>query len=126
MFPERATKELQKRIGMSLFCQDWLPMLDETSAQHLLERTGLKTEYVEADPPAGEDAVCTCCGAKLSVVAGARRVVCESCGHRLDVGAARVTCPGCGSPLAPAEGVTSFACPHCKSPLQRVQAMPPA
>ena len=125
MFPERASKELQKRIGMSLFCQGWLPMLDEASAQQLLARTGLETEYVEADPPAGEDSVCGCCGNKLTAMPGAKRVVCEKCGHRVDVGAARVTCRGCGSPLAPAEGVTSFACPHCKVPMQRVQLMAP-
>jgi predicted RNA-binding Zn-ribbon protein involved in translation (DUF1610 family) len=123
MFPDRASKELQKRIGMSLFCQGWLPMLDEASAKELLARTGLTTEYVEAEPPKGDDASCTCCGAKLSIVPGARRVVCEKCGHRLDVGAARVACRGCGSPLAPAEGVVNFACPHCKVPMQRVQMM---
>lgn len=125
MFPERASKELQKRIGMSLFCQGWLPMLDEASAKQLLAQTGLTTEYVEADPPQGDDASCTCCGAKLSALPGAKRVVCEKCGHRLDVGGARVTCRGCGSPLAPAEGVTNFACPHCKIPMQRVQLMAP-
>lgn len=125
MFPERASKALQKRIGMSLFCQGWLPMLDEASAQQLLAQTGLSAEYVDADPPQGEDASCTCCGTKLSVVSGATRVVCEKCGHRLDVGAARVSCRGCGSPLAPAEGVLSFACPHCKTPMHRVALMAP-
>ncbi|HVY46936.1 MAG TPA: hypothetical protein VHB21_13705, partial [Minicystis sp.] len=53
------------------------------------------------------------------VFEGARRAVCEGCGHRLDVGG-RVPCAGCGAPLAPSEDAAACACPYCGSVLRRV------
>jgi LSD1 subclass zinc finger protein len=125
MHPDGAPGDLQKRIGFSMFVQGWMPMLDEASVQSLLARTGLGAEYVESDPPKGDDALCASCGAPLTVFPGAKRVVCERCGHRLEVAGERLSCRGCGSPIAPPEGATNFACPHCKAPLQRIQMMKP-
>lgn len=125
MHPDRAPGELQKRIGFSMFVQGWLPMLDEGAAKRLLDATRLGADYVEADPPKGDAASCASCGAPLTVFPGAKCVVCEHCGNKLEVGGERVSCRGCGAALAPAEGVTNFACPHCKVPMQRVQMMRP-
>jgi DNA-directed RNA polymerase subunit RPC12/RpoP len=120
LHPDRASRDLQRRVGFSLFVQGWLPMLEEAQAKDLILRTGLGAEYIEAEPPTGDKAGCACCGAPMTVLAGARVVVCEKCGHRLEVGGARLSCKGCGAPLAPPEGKPRFNCPHCKVEVQRV------
>lgn len=125
MHPDKAPAELQRRIGISMFVQGWLPMLDEQSTQAFLQRAGFKSEYVEADPPPGEKADCASCGNHLEILPGAKRVVCDKCGQALEVAGDRLTCQGCGSALAPAEGTTNVTCPHCKHSFQRVQMMRP-
>lgn len=125
LHPDGAPGPLQKRIGFSMFVQGWMPMLDEANVAELLARTGLKSEYVEAEVPVASDrASCTGCGAALAIFPGAKRVVCEQCGHRLEVGGERVRCTGCGSTLAPPEGQLQFACPHCRVPMQRMRMIP--
>lgn len=124
MQPDGATGELQRRIGYSMFCQGWLPMLDEARAAQLLARTGLATEYVEAEVKAGEPSSCGACGAPVGVLEGAKRVVCEHCGHKLDV-SAKLPCTGCGASLSPGETTQSFSCPHCRTMIQRVAMMTP-
>jgi predicted RNA-binding Zn-ribbon protein involved in translation (DUF1610 family) len=126
MQPDGASVELQKRFALSVFTQGWLPVLDEQGAAELLARTHLVGEYVEADPPPADAATCGACGAALDVMKGARRMVCEHCGCKLDVEGERVRCSGCGAGLAPAEDVTSFGCPHCRVMVQRVALMKPA
>lgn len=125
MHPDRAPPELQRRIGISMFVQGWLPMLDEQSTEQFLQRAGFEAEYVEVDPPAGDKADCAACGNHLEILAGARRCVCEKCGQALEVGGERLTCRGCGAPLAPREGTANVTCPHCKNSFQRVQMMKP-
>jgi LSD1 subclass zinc finger protein len=119
--PDAASRELQQRIGASLFTQGWLPMLDEAQAQKLLAYTKLTGEYLEAKPAAPTaTACCGSCGASLPVFSGARAVVCESCGHKLDVSVPRVPCPGCGAPLAFESGTSRVACPSCRTEVSRV------
>ncbi|MFO0739507.1 MAG: DUF1266 domain-containing protein [Labilithrix sp.] len=120
MHPDRPPPELCKRVGISLFVQGWLPMLDEQSTQMFLERAGLKTEYVEVEAPKGDKADCGGCGNHLEVLPGAKRCICEQCGTALELGAEKITCHGCGAPLAPTEGSRSITCPHCKNTFQRV------
>jgi LSD1 subclass zinc finger protein len=120
MHPDHAPAELQRRIGISLFVQGWLPMLDEDSARAFLDRARLSSEYLEADPPSADRADCGGCGHHLEVLPGARRVVCERCGQAVELGGERVTCGGCGASLAPQEGAPKVTCPHCKHSLQRV------
>lgn len=85
LHPDAAPRELQRRIGFSLFAQGWLPYLDEAEATSLLERTGLRADYDPVGTVATRTWPCASCGAPLELVAGARRVVCEHCGRRVDV-----------------------------------------
>lgn len=124
MQPDGATMELQRRIGYSMFAQAWLPMLDETRAAQLLERTGLKSEYVEAEIPQGAASTCGNCGAPISVLEGAKKMVCDHCAQKIDVGA-KLPCTGCGASLSPAENQQNFSCPHCRVMVSRVQMMTP-
>jgi DNA-directed RNA polymerase subunit RPC12/RpoP len=122
MQPDGAAAELQRRMGISMFVQGWLPLLDEAGAAMLLTTTGLKAEYVEAEVAQGEASSCGACGAPTVALKGARRIVCEHCGHALDLRGERVRCAGCGASLAPGEGTHPFACPHCRTTVQRVAA----
>jgi predicted RNA-binding Zn-ribbon protein involved in translation (DUF1610 family)/uncharacterized Zn finger protein (UPF0148 family) len=122
--PDGASPELQQRIGHTLFLQGWLPYLDEQRTQSLVAHFRLGGEYVEAEPPPGDDAACGCCGAPMRAAQGAKRVVCEHCGHRVEAGAAKVACRGCGAALLPEEGQARFSCPHCRAELVRVAPAP--
>jgi DNA-directed RNA polymerase subunit RPC12/RpoP len=118
--PDRADREVIKRIAMSTFVQEWLPKLDDALAKKLLDQAGMKSEYIESAPPAGEDASCAHCGNQIKRFAGAKCTLCEACGHRLDVEGERLECSGCGAPLAPGEGMTEVTCPYCKAAMKRV------
>ena len=83
--PEHITRELQRRIGFSIFVQGWLAMLDEAAGATLLERTGLARDYANLPIAATREAPCTHCGGPLALVEGARRVVCDHCGRLVDV-----------------------------------------
>jgi hypothetical protein len=85
LHPDGASRELQRRIGWSMFAQGWLPMLEPDVAQTLLARTNLAREYRALAPAATRATSCTHCGGPLQVVEGARRVVCEHCGRLADV-----------------------------------------
>ena len=126
LHPDGARSDLQRRVGISMFVQGWLPMLEEHHARALVERAGLRTEFVEAEPPQGTASTCGSCGAPAVVLRGAKQMVCEHCGRKLDVAGERVACPGCGATLSPPEGGGQFACPHCRAAVQRVQMMKPA
>jgi predicted RNA-binding Zn-ribbon protein involved in translation (DUF1610 family) len=125
MQPDGASAELQRRLGWSMFAQGWLPMLDDASSEKLLAATRLKGEYTEAEPPTGDAANCGSCGAPTVVLQGAKKMICESCGHKLDAGGGRVKCAGCGASLVADEAVASFSCPNCKQMVQRIQMMRP-
>ena len=90
--PDGASRAVQRRAGLSMFVQGWLPMLEEAQARALVERAGLRGEYVEADPVQGETRSCGSCGGPTLVLPGAKRVVCEHCGRKLDVVAMMKPC----------------------------------
>jgi DNA-directed RNA polymerase subunit RPC12/RpoP len=52
-------------------------------------------------------------------VDGARVVVCDGCGRRVEAGAAEVPCASCGSRLCLPEGAHEAACPHCRAAVRR-------
>jgi hypothetical protein len=122
MHPDRVSAEIQRRIDMSAFVQEWLPKLDPERAASLLKQAGMTEIYAEAEPVRGDEASCTVCGSDVTIYEGARCTVCESCGHRLDVAGERVKCIGCGAPLAPGENAAQLACPHCQTEMKRVPA----
>ena len=95
-------------------------MLDEACTAELLARTHLRSVYVEADLPATDTAMCGACGVALDVMHGARRMVCEHCGGKVDVESERVRCAECGADLAPTDEASSFACPRCQAVVHRV------
>src|SRR5215472_13045351 len=83
---------LTGKLAWSQFCQGWLGMLPADAAEQLLDRAGLKNQYVPIDAHDGEDRHCGGCGAELSKLPGASAVICEGCGRKVDLGSAEIPC----------------------------------
>ncbi|TMM15602.1 MAG: hypothetical protein E6G01_09825 [Actinobacteria bacterium] len=111
---------LQSKLAWSMFCQGWLRYLPEDAAQQLLERTGLTNEYVPIQPEGSQDRRCSGCGGEIHALPGAKEVVCDGCGRKLDVTAAELTCGNCGATMTFPSGASHMACPYCKVDVERV------
>jgi DNA-directed RNA polymerase subunit RPC12/RpoP len=111
---------LQGKLAWSTFCQGWLPYLPEGAAQQLLERTGLRNEYVPVQPEGAQPRRCSGCGGQISALPGAKEVVCDGCGRKLDVTAAELTCGNCGATMTLPSGAGHMACPYCQVDVERV------
>jgi LSD1 subclass zinc finger protein len=107
-------------MAWSMFCQGWLGMLPEEAADQLLERTGLKNQYVAVEVVDGQPRSCGGCGSKFQIVPGAKVVVCDGCGRTLDVGSAEIPCTGCGGTITLPKGVDNISCPYCKANVEKV------
>lgn len=117
--PDEAPAPLQLRMSLAMFVQGWLPYLEERCAQRLLERTGLAQEYLSAESTHAGSAHCGHCKADVVVVEGARRAVCETCGHRLLLDR-RIDCSGCGADLRLDGGGQPVQCPYCRAHIERI------
>ncbi|MBZ0234962.1 MAG: DUF1266 domain-containing protein [Deltaproteobacteria bacterium] len=84
--PDGVSPQVSARIEAARFVQTWLPYLDEDTLRETIERLGVATDYDAAgNPGRGATVPCNRCGVALQIARGARRVVCEHCGHRLDL-----------------------------------------
>jgi ribosomal protein L37AE/L43A len=117
--PDKAPS-IQTKLAWSMFCQGWLQYLPEDAAGELLERTGLRSEYVPIESEEGQSRRCSGCGGEIHALAGAKVVVCDGCGRTLDVGAAELTCSNCGGTMTLPVGASRTACPFCKVDVERV------
>ena len=110
---------LTGKLAWSQFCQGWLGMLPADAAEQLLDRAGLKNQYVPIDAHDGEDRHCGGCGAELSKLPGASAVICEGCGRKVDLGSAEIPCASCGATMTLPAGADDVACPFCQSRVAR-------
>lgn len=117
--PDAASPALQKRMAQAMFVQGWLPYLDEASAHKLLDRTGLAQEYLSVAPVEGKGGICGHCQAPIAILPGARRSVCDRCGHQLRLDRP-LTCDGCGSVLLLDGGGAAVNCPSCQRRIERI------
>jgi len=107
---------VNEKIGLSLFVQGWTPYLKKPELDLLLEKTDLGAQYVDVQPVQGQHAPCGVCKADTTREDGAKRCVCDSCGHLLRADGL-VPCSSCGAKmLMPAER-TDFRCPFCETEL---------
>lgn len=120
--PDGASPALLRKMSMSMLAQAWIPYLAEGDAKQLLARTGLAAEYVQAPAVERHPSTCGNCGKPIAVPEGARRFVCEGCGHVVGAGGrGGVPCTGCGAVLAMPEGKNAFACTFCKTELRAMR-----
>ena len=123
--PDGITHEQSFQISASTFLQGWLPYLDKPQQDAIIDELGLGGEYVDLQPVETESRHCGGCGSELSVVPGAKKMVCESCGRMNDVGRPEISCSSCGSPLTLPVGKSMFSCPSCQADL-RVDGVAPS
>ena len=118
--PDDPPPGVAEKMEYSTFCQGWLPHLSAEDGQQLLAEFGLTGDYTKVVPQETEAHQCGSCGAELRSVIGARVIVCEHCGHQIDIKGGPVPCRNCGAPLSYPVGVNRLNCPYCKSETARV------
>jgi len=118
--PDDAPLDIALHMEYSTFCQAWLPHLSPEEGARLLALYGLDADYDEAKPLDTQQRTCGHCGAELTTLPDARKVICESCGFAIEVGGAAIACRKCGALLSFPEGVIQLACPFCQTDTRRV------
>jgi DNA-directed RNA polymerase subunit RPC12/RpoP len=116
--PDHA-EHLDRKLAMSLFCQGWIGLLPPDAAAQFLDRAGLNNEYVPIDAADGEPRHCGGCGGEFSALPGAKAIICDGCGRKIDVGAAEIPCTTCGATMTLPAGADRIGCPFCQSQVER-------
>ncbi len=119
--PDHPTVELFQHMGVSALVQGWIPCFKEGETERVLVKTGLKGDYDELQPQALRSGPCPSCGAGLQVVEGAKRVLCQSCGHLAGAGTGTLACHGCNAQVTLPEQGNLFNCPHCEAELRMMR-----
>jgi LSD1 subclass zinc finger protein len=102
-------------VNASIFVRPWLAVLSPPDQQRLLVTAGVACDYIPAPQVAFAACGCGQCGRPFQVPAGAQRMVCEGCGHVLEVGDRQFPCRSCGSPLSLPAGGTDVVCGACNA-----------
>jgi DNA-directed RNA polymerase subunit RPC12/RpoP len=116
--PDHA-EHLTGKFAWSGFCQGWLGMLPADAAAQLLDRTGLKNEYVPVQLEDGQPRHCGGCGGEFSALPDAKAVICNGCGRKIGLGSAEIPCAACGGSMTLPAGADQVACPFCGSRVAR-------
>jgi len=120
MHPDQAPESLQRRMTWSMFCQGWLPTLAEEDSEKMIVDAGLKGEYSKLEPVETDTRHCGGCGGDLVTVKGAKAMICEECGTKVDVANPEVNCKNCAGMISFPVGVNRLQCPYCKAEAQRM------
>jgi DNA-directed RNA polymerase subunit RPC12/RpoP len=120
MDPDEAPPGVAVKMEHSTFCQAWLPHLPTDDGERLLEYYGMQGDYTKVETLPTETHPCGGCGVELHTMPGARVVVCESCGFRIDIQGGAVPCHQCGAPLTYPVGLDQLSCPYCRTQTARV------
>lgn len=118
LYPEPisdTSKDLFLKQTMSAYCNT----LTEEDFTKLAKHYGFDNEYVEIPDVDISKVTCACCNSLLEVPTGAKFVICETCGNKIDPEKRLVSCQNCGSSFSPTGGRES-KCDYCGS---RVQLM---
>jgi DNA-directed RNA polymerase subunit RPC12/RpoP len=120
MDPDHAPPGVPLRMEYSTFCQGWLPHLSPADGERVLKLYGLGGEYDEVKIPSTDHHKCGACGTGLDTLPGARVVVCEACGHSIDIQGGEIPCRNCGAWLSFPVSVDHLNCPYCNADTHRV------
>lgn len=120
MHPDQAPESLQRRMTWSMFCQGWLPTLQEADSERMIADAGLKGEYSKLEPVETDVRHCGGCGGDLQSVKGGKAMVCEECGTVVDIEHPEVSCTNCAGMISFPVGKNRLQCPYCKAEAQRM------
>jgi DNA-directed RNA polymerase subunit RPC12/RpoP len=118
--PEGAPVPVWLKMEYSVFCQNWLPSIPKADARRFVEFFGLSDQYAPVKLTDPQLKKCAGCGDELKTVPGARQVICESCGRKLDIAGGEVPCRNCGASLSFPVGTDTIDCPYCSTATHRV------
>jgi len=119
--PDHSNGRLRTRVHNSGFAQGWLPLIGPQDSERMIDRLDLGGEYTKLEPPPdAESRNCGRCGGALTVLLGAKTVVCDHCGTSIDVGGGQLPCSNCGAALSFPVNVSCLQCPYCKTATERV------
>jgi DNA-directed RNA polymerase subunit RPC12/RpoP len=119
--PDHAGSEVRRRMIAATLCQGWLPHLEAEDAKWLIDGWGLDGEYFKLEVPSdGQNWHCGVCGGEIMVLKGAKIVVCDHCGHSIDIGGGESPCRNCGGMITFPVGESHIPCPYCKADAERV------
>jgi len=120
MDPDNPPSGVALRMEYTTFCQAWLPHLSPEDGERLLKFYGLDGQYDEVEPQKTDQHKCGVCGSEMQTMPGAKKVVCSTCGHTLDIGSGDVPCHKCGALLAFPVDADHVVCPYCQTDTRRV------
>jgi hypothetical protein len=113
--PDGYDREMYLFINSSIFVRPWLAVLADADQTRLLTAAGVACQYIPAPEVAFSSCGCGVCGRKLQIPAGATRMLCEACGHLLELGSRQFRCRECGASLSlPASG-QEVVCAFCQA-----------
>ena len=120
MHPDQAPESLQRRMTWSMFCQGWLPTLQEADSEKMIADAGLKGEYTKLEPTETDLRHCGGCGGELQTVKGGKKMMCEECGTMVDIEHPEVNCTNCAGMISFPVGKNRLQCPYCQAEAQRM------
>ena len=120
MHPDQAPFSLQRRMALSMFCQGWLPTLQEADSERMIQEAGLKGEYSKLEPSESDLRHCGGCGGELNAMKGGKKMVCEECGTVVDIESPEVNCKNCAGLISFPVGKNRVQCPYCQAEAQRM------
>lgn len=118
LYPDQISeysKELFLKQSMAGYCK----MLTEPDFLALTREYGFENQYIEVPEIKTSEIKCSCCSSVITVLEGAKLVLCETCGNKIEPGTNMIHCQNCGSSFTPSDGSHS-KCDYCGSRVQMV------
>ncbi len=107
------SKDLFLKQSMAGYCK----MLSESDFILLAKEYGFENYYIEIPDLETDDVQCSCCNSTITALKGAKLVVCETCGNKVEPNTRMIHCQNCGSTFTPTNGSDS-RCEYCGSRVQ--------
>lgn len=107
------SKDLFLKQSMAGYCK----MLTEPDFITLARSFGFENQYIEVPEVNTSEITCSCCNSQLTIPEGAKLVVCETCGNKIEPETNMIHCQNCGSSFNPDNGKDS-KCSYCGSRVQ--------
>lgn len=113
--PDFITEEICVKITASTFILGWSYYFGKGDFKYALEKSNLKSEFIEVDEGTLEKRMCGKCGAEILKAENAKNTICEYCGYKIDIEHNAFPCPGCGTNLSMPANLAEFFCPTCNT-----------
>ena len=121
LHPDNINENFFYKLSCSVFLQSWIPYLSSDDAEMAIELCGLKSEYQTYIPQKFYERKCGQCGTVLNVLDNSEKILCDNCGHIIDVQSDEFSCINCGALLSLPIDATKIICPYCKTVFNKAE-----